>query len=57
MNLLEEYERHEKQFESHFLLDEDADSRLSCFFRSFCSIETDHFLLVRTSLQNFPTES
>ncbi len=37
-NLLEEYERHEKQFESHFLLDEDADFRLSCFFRSFYSI-------------------
>src|SRR5947208_12228755 len=32
-NLLKEYERHEKQLESHFLLDEDADSRLSCLFR------------------------
>ena len=37
-DVLEEYERHEKQFENPFLLDEDADSCLSCFFRSFCSI-------------------
>ena len=37
-DVLEEYERHEKQFENPFLLDEDADSGLSCFFRSFCSI-------------------
>src|SRR5436853_5493388 len=37
-NLLEEYERHEKQFESHPLLEGNADPCLSCFFHSFCSI-------------------
>jgi len=35
---LEEYERHKKQFERLFLLEENADSCFSCFFCSFCFI-------------------
>ncbi len=33
----EEEERHERQFENHFLLAEDAASRCSCFLHSLCS--------------------
>src|SRR6266446_4677780 len=55
--LLEEYKQHEEYFGRRFRFDEHTDSGLSCLFRSFCSKCKDHFLLVRTCYQNFPTES